>query len=278
VQPPRTLGKSGIQVPAIGVGTNKWGASGKGSDVIAPLFDAALDAGANLIDTAEMYQFGKSERVIGDCLRKSARPAIVIDKFTPWPTRFSSKTLPRALDASLDRLGTRSVDVYMIHFPFTFLSIDTMLDLIAEAVRAGKVRAVGVSNFDARQMEQAAERLARHNLPLAANEVSYSLVNRKPEGNGVLEACRKLDVALIAYRPLANGRVFAGKLGEKLTDVGRALGKTASQVAIAWLLRRDQLVIAIPGASSVAHLRENCDPLGWTLGDEHFAALDQASR
>jgi diketogulonate reductase-like aldo/keto reductase len=176
-------------------------------------------------------------------------------------------------------MGTRTVDLYMIHFPFTLLSIDALLDLIAEAVRAGKVKAVGVSNFNARQMQKAADRLARHNLPLAANEVSYSLLKRNAEHDGVLEACRSLDVALIAYRPFRAGDLFKKPaLGGKLDEIARALEKTAAQVTIAWMLRRDPQVITIPGATSVGHRRENCDPLTWTLGDEHFDALDRASR
>jgi aryl-alcohol dehydrogenase-like predicted oxidoreductase len=276
--PLRKLGRSGIEVPALGVGTNQWGASGKGADVIAPVFTAALDAGVGLIDTAEIYQSGRSERVLGECMRRDSRPAIVVGKFAPLPFRLSLEAIGRALDASLDRLGMKAFDLYLVHWPFTFLGIARMMDALADAVRAGKVRAVGVSNFSAKQMHLAADALARHGLPLAANEVWYSVTRRFPERNGVLEACRTLDVALIAYRPIAGGGLAtrSDALGAALRRVAEARQKTLTQVALNWLLRRDGHVIPIPGATSVAHLRENADVLEWSLTEEEFAVLERA--
>jgi aryl-alcohol dehydrogenase-like predicted oxidoreductase len=273
----RFLGRSGISVAALGVGTNRWGAAGKDARALAPVFSAALDAGANLVDTAEMYQMGKSEKVIGELMRRDPRPTVIVSKFAPYPTRFSSKTLLRALDASLARLGVGTVDLYLVHWPFTLLGIDAMMDRLAEAAGAGKVRAVGVSNFGARAMRRAADRLARRGLPLAANEVSYSLLQRRPERNGVLAACRDLDVALIAYRPLSNGSIAraSGALGQALRQISAATGKTTAQVALSWLLSRDRRVIAIPGATSVAHLRENCDLP--SLSEDQLATLHRIS-
>jgi diketogulonate reductase-like aldo/keto reductase len=213
-------------------------------------------------------------------MARDRRPAVVVSKYAPLPTRLSSKSLPRALDASLERLGMATIDLYLIHFPF--LRIASMLDRMAEAVKAGKVRAVGVSNFSASQMEKAAELLGRRGIPLAANEVYYSLRHRHPERNGVLDACRRLDVALIAYRPLGGGRLRAGEeaqtpLGQALARVAQAHQKPVSQVALNWLLQRDAHVIAIPGATSAAHQRENAEALTWSLTDEEFAALDRAA-
>jgi aryl-alcohol dehydrogenase-like predicted oxidoreductase len=263
-------------MPRLGVGTNRWGADGKGADTVAPVFSAALDLGVGLIDTAEMYQWGKSEQVIGECRRRDPRPAVVISKFTPWPTRFSVKSLPRALDASLERLGSKSIDLYMIHFPFTVLSIPALLDLLAEAVRAGKIGAIGVSNFNAKRTTDAARALERHGLKLAANEVHFSAWHRAPEQNGVLDACRAIDCKLIAYYPLAKSKRRSGPVDQALGRVAAARGKTVAQVALNWLLRRDPRVIAIPGATSVGHLRENADALSWTLTDEELAAIDRA--
>jgi aryl-alcohol dehydrogenase-like predicted oxidoreductase len=276
----RSLGKTGISVAALGVGTNRWGAADKDAGALAPVYSAALDARANLIDTAEMYQWGKSERVIGELLRRDPRPVTLVGKFAPYPQRLSSKTLTRALDASLARLGGRPFDLYLVHWPYSLIGIDAMMDRLADAAAAGKVRAVGVSNFGARHMQRAAERLAKHGLSIAANEVSYSLLSRGPERNGVLEACRELDAALIAYRPLSGGRLakLSGALGEALRQIAAATGKTPAQVALAWLLSRDKRVIAIPGATSVAHLRENCEALQWTLSQEQLATLDRASQ
>jgi aryl-alcohol dehydrogenase-like predicted oxidoreductase len=277
--PFRALGASGARVPALGVGTNRWGVPGKGADVLIPVFSAALDLGANLFDTAEVYQFGGSETAIGECLRRDPRPALVVSKFAPYPTRFSSRSLLKALEASLARLGTQSVDLYLIHFPFTFLSLASLMDMLAEAARAGRVRAVGVSNFSAKQMVLAADRLARHGLPLAANEVHFSLFHRDPERNGVLETCRKLDIALIAYRPLARGRnpQEGSPLDRTLAGIAQLRQKTVAQVALNWLLRKDEHIITIPGTTSVAHLRENVGAVGWTLSDSELAALEQSS-
>lgn len=301
----RNLGASGIRTPALGVGTNRWGASGKDKNQIFQAFQAALDAGTNLIDTAELYTGGKSERLIGEFTHRDTRPVIIFTKFAPL-LRLSAHQLLTALDASLDRLGEKSVDLYLVHFPYTVLSIASLMDAMAQAMRSGKIRAVGVSNYSAKQMREAAARLARHNIPLAANEVHYSLLHRQPETNGVLDACRELNVALIAYFPLGGGLLKArqgqagqpknwmtrimekrilGKgtreqlkiLEETLETVARAHGGTVSQVALNWLLQRDDRVIAIPGATSARHARENAETLTWNLTPEEFANIDQAS-
>ena len=243
------------------------------------MFSAALDAGANLFDTAEVYQFGGSEKAIGECMRRDPRPALVVSKFAPYPTRFSSKSFLNALEASLTRLDTHTVDLYLIHFPFSLLGIASLMDRLAEVAQAGMARAVGVSNFSAKQMYVAADRLERHGIPLAANEVHFSLFHRDPVRNGVLEACRKLDVALIAYRPLAGGRnrQDGPTLDRTLAGIARARQKTVAQVALNWLLRKDEHIVAIPGTTSVAHLRENVGAVGWTLNDGELAALEQSS-
>lgn len=272
----RALGASGVSVPALGVGTNRWGTSAKGPDGITPVFSAALDAGCNLFDTAEAYL--GSEKVIGECMRRDPRPAFIVSKFAPLPSRwFSNKSLEKALEASLARLGRPAIDLYLIHSPLFLRGIAFLMDMLAGAARRGLVRAVGVSNFSARQMYAAANQLERHGIPLAANEVHYSLFHRDPERNGVLEACRKLDVALIAYFPLAGGRIRHGNpaLDGALVDIVRARQKTAAQVVLNWLLCKDEHVIAIPGTTNAAHLRENAGAAGWMLSNEELAALEQ---
>jgi aryl-alcohol dehydrogenase-like predicted oxidoreductase len=274
--PLRALGASGMRVPALGVGTNRWGLPTKGTDVLIPVFSAALDAGSNLFDTAEVYA---SERIIGECMRRDPRPTLVVSKFAPYPTRYSSKSWFKALEGSLTRLGTHAIDLYLIHFPFSFLGIVSLMDMLAEFARSGKVRAVGVSNFSAKQMYVAADRLERHGIPLAANEVRFSLFHRDPERNGVLEACRKLDVALIAYHPLAGGRhrQDGSTLDRTLAGIAGTHQKTVAQVALNWLLRKDEHIVAIPGTTNVAHLRENVGAVGWTFNDNELAALEQSS-
>jgi len=299
---PRSLGASGLVVAPVGVGTNKWGTAGRDPEQIFGGFAAALDSGLTLIDTAEMYAGGNSEKVIGDFRRRDPRPAVVCSKYAPYPTRLSARYLLGALDASLQRLQTSCIDLYYIHFPLTFVGIEALMDAMAEAHRAGKIKAVGVSNYDAGQMRRAADRLARHGIPLAANEVHYSLLHRKPETNGVLDACRELNVALVAYFPLGSGRLkapaanaparsespfarmslrgqSAGLIGlqQTLQRIAAVHDGTASQAALNWLLQKDDRVIAIPGATRATHVLENAAALNWRLTAEEFEAIDAAS-
>jgi aryl-alcohol dehydrogenase-like predicted oxidoreductase len=284
--PLRPLGKTGAEVPALGVGTNRW-SYGANDAPVFETYQALADAGAGFIDTAEVYGFGKSERLIGDCLRKDGRPAFVASKFAPFIARTSPRHLMAALDASLTRLGLATIDLYYVHFPFPFADLGGFADGLAEAVKSGKARHVGVSNFSADQMRRVADRLARSNIPLAANEVHYSLAHRTPETNGVLDACRELDVALVAYFPLASGRLAGAPADAKpdkfeqlrrvLAEVAQAHQALQSQVALNWLIARDPCVIPIPGATKAHHAKANLDALAWRLTDEEFAALDAAA-
>nr|WP_151755068.1 aldo/keto reductase [Dictyobacter vulcani] len=307
----RKLGATGITVPALGIGTWSWGDTGLWGygksftrDDITQAYKLCLDNGLNFFDTAEIYGKGESERILGECQRQDGRPILIASKFAPLPERFSSKQLLDALDASLARLGVEQIDLYQIHWPFTFLSINGLMDVLAEAVRSGKVRAVGVSNYSARQMRQAHARLARHDIPLASNQVEYSLLHRNPEAKGVLEACRQLDVALIAYSPLAKG-VLTGKyrpgketlpswqrrmmsnLGNKqqqkmeplfaaMEAAAQAHDKTLAQVALNWLLATDAHVIPIPGAKTIRQAQENAGALGWRLSDAEYTSIARA--
>jgi aryl-alcohol dehydrogenase-like predicted oxidoreductase len=280
---PRSLGKDGARVSPLGVGTNRW-RQGANDGAVKETWGALLDGGVSLIDTAEVYGFGKSERLIGDCIRSDPRPVTVASKFAPFIARTSPAQLHRALDASLSRLGLAALALYYIHFPFPFADLDALADAMVEAVKAGKVRHVGVSNFSAEQMRRMAERLGRGGVALAANEVNYSLANRKAETNGVLDACRELDVALVAYFPLASGRLTDATQGEpgplraELGKIAQARGVSVSQVALNWLLRRDDHIIPIPGASKARHAADNIAALSWSLTDAEFAAIDAAAK
>jgi len=295
----RVLGGSGITVSRLGAGTNRW-AQGKNDEAVFQTFQALVDAGVNFFDTAEVYSRGTSERLLGACVQRDHRPVVIASKFLPLPTRLSRRQFMNALDASLSRLGVQKIDLYYIHFPFTLLSVEKLMDLMAESVEAGKIRAVGVSNFNAKQMHRAATRLARYNIPLAANQVRYNLIHRQPEENGVLDACRKLNVALVAYRPLERGQLKSDTaprsssgsptstnekrkasskekfLQETLEEIAQQRGKSVSQVALNWLLRRDEHVVPIPGVTSKRHAIENADTLSWDLTRDEFAAIDQA--
>jgi aryl-alcohol dehydrogenase-like predicted oxidoreductase len=305
----RFLGATGLEVSALGVGTNRWGTRrGKNNGEVLQTFQVSLDAGLTLFDTAEVYSRGASERVLGECISRDGRPVVLASKFAPLPGRLSPHALMDALDASLSRLNVETIDLYYVHWPTIILRIDALMDMMALAVRIGRIRAVGVSNYSVRQMRQAAARLARYGIPLAANEVHYSLLHRQPETNGVLEACRELNVALVAYRPLESGLLKTqeptsraaepatpgrlarlpkpGKARQEqlaalqgtLNEIARGRGASVSQVALNWLLRKDEHVIPIPGSTNARHAAENVETLTWQLSDDEFAALDKASQ
>jgi aryl-alcohol dehydrogenase-like predicted oxidoreductase len=272
-------------VPALGVGTNRWNASGSGQVRLRDTFAAALDAGMGFFDTAEIYSAGRSELALGEAARAAGRPVVIASKFAPLPYRFTAAQFASALDKTLERLGRDSLDLYYLHFPYSPLGVGAWMRAMATAARAGKIRAVGISNCTVAQMRKAAGVLGRYGIPLAANQVQYSLLHRKPETDGVLDACRQMDVALVAYRPIGGGAISSASpagpgraaLADTLREVAAARGATAAQVALAWLLKRDDHVIPIPGSTRPEHVRENSAALSLELSEEEFTAIDRAS-
>ena len=302
--PDMPLGSTDVLLRPLGVGTNSWGDEA-GEDVgatnPAAAVEAAIASGVNLFDTAEIYNRGASERALGRALVGSDASAFVATKFAPLPWRLTSAALPAALDASLHRLQRETVHLYQIHFPFTLLRIPSLMNRLADAVEAGRVRYAGVSNYGASQMRTAHAALARRGVPLVSNQVNYSLLNRQPERNGLLEACRELDVTLIAYFPLASGmltgkyrtggqqatgfRRFSGNfrhaerlepLLQALDEIGQTHGRTLGQVAINWLARQDN-VLPIPGARHARQAQENAGAIDFAISDAEAARLSELS-
>jgi aryl-alcohol dehydrogenase-like predicted oxidoreductase len=261
--------------------------------------EASVAAGVTLFDTAAMYGSGASERRLGELAR-----GIDVVVATKFPASFLSRTddMPQALDASLARLGMDSVGLYQHHFPANRVSIPRLMELMADAVEAGKIQAVGVSNYSAEQMRLAHAALAKRGIPLASNQVEYSLLHRQPEVNGVLDACRELGVTLIAYQPLASGaltgkyaagarptgmrrfmRYFRGKGLEAvapvvalLREIGARYSKSPSQVALRWLIENES-VLPIPGAKNGRQAAENAGALSFQLTAVEVEALSQAT-
>jgi aryl-alcohol dehydrogenase-like predicted oxidoreductase len=277
----RPLGRSGISVPALGIGTNRWDCGASDQARLQQSLAAAVDTGTGFFDTAEIYSQGRSEIALGAAARHDGRPVLLASKFAPSARRVTATQFAAALDRTLERLGRDSLDLYYLHFPSALRGVGSWMRAMATAVKAGKIRAVGISNCDAAQMQQATDVLARYGIPLAANQVHYSLLHRKPEIDGVLDACRRIDVALVAYRPIGRGLIGASSgqpgLAEVLQETAAARSATAAQVALAWLLKRDNHVIPIPGATSPEHVRENSGALSLELSDDEFAAIDRAS-
>ncbi len=302
-----TLGNTDIAISPMGIGTWAWGDQvmwgyGKGytdADVRAA-FDATVAAGINFFDTAEVYGFGRAEKLLGQFIRESGQSPVVATKFMPFPFWLTKNALRRALRNSLKRLGMSRTDLYQMHFPLPPVPVETWMDAMAEAVEAGFIRAVGVSNYNQAQMGRAHTALAKRGIPLASNQVFYSLLHRDPEFNGVAQLCKDLNITLIAYSPLEKG-VLTGKytpdnpppgprkniysreylrkvqpLIEMLRDFGEAHGgKSPAQVALNWTICKG--AVPIPGAKNVRQVQSNAGALGWRLTDDEVAALDELS-
>lgn len=262
-------------------------------------FDASVDAGATLFDTAEMYGAGASERRLGELAHE--RDVLIATKFPPTMVS-RADAMPAALARSLELLQRTTVDLYMHHYPSRWVSIPRLMSLMADAVDQGKVRAVGVSNYSADQMRLARRVLAERGIPLASNQVEYSLLHRQPETDGVLDACRELGITLIANQPLANGALtgkfvggarptgfrrfmprFRGKEREAVTsvvgllrEIGDAHGRSPAQVALRWLIE-NEVVLPIPGAKNGRQAADNAGALTFSLAPARIEALDRAT-
>lgn len=293
----------------IGVGTWAWGdrlvwGFGRGyqrSDV-QEAFETSLAEGLYFFDTAEIYGQGQSEKMLGEFIASAKRPVVVATKFMPYPWRLSQRSLLRALRGSLKRLGLAYVDLYQVHQPLPPINVETWMAGMSEAVQAGLTRAVGVSNYDQSRMQRAYDALAREGVHLAANQVEYSLLNRKVEKNGLLQKCKEMDVKLIAYSPLGMGLLtgkytainppqgiragvvnYNRRLMERMEPLMMLMkrigsdhaGKTPAQVALNWVICKGAL--PIPGAKNQTQAAQNAGAVGWSLSEEEVMALDKAS-
>src|SRR5262245_61963812 len=201
----------------MGLGAWQWGdrlvwqyGYGYGDADVQKAFQISVQEGVRFVDTAEVYGSGRSERLLGKFIKETDQPILVATKFFPYPWRFTKGALVRALKASLERLGSESVDLYQIHWVSLTMSTDLLMEGLAECVKNGMTRTVGVSNFGQTRMLAAYSALARHNVPLASNQVHYSLLNRAVEKNGTLARCNELGIRLIAYSPIEMG-LLTGK-------------------------------------------------------------------
>jgi aryl-alcohol dehydrogenase-like predicted oxidoreductase len=309
-----TLGTNGITVAPLGIGTWAWGDKlfwNYGKDYaeteLQAAFKTALDLGVNFFDTAEIYGFGESERLLGRFKQQVPEAIVQIaTKYFPLPWRFNADAVAGALTASLRRLQVASVPLYQVHWPLDFLmSQKVLMEALADEVQQGRIGAIGVSNYSVEQMQRAHKFLAARGIPLAANQVQYSLLARQIEHNGVMVAARELGVVILAYSPLAQGLVtgkytvenyqpptggrqldprFSRQGLEKLApviDALKAIGaghdKTPAQVALNWLIAQGN-VLVIPGAKNADQVRQNAGALGWEMTAEELARLDAVTR
>jgi len=293
-----------MPVSVVGLGCNNFGMRIEYEDS-KRVVDACLDAGINFFDTADIYGGTKSEEYLGRALGSRRSQAIIATKFGAKLDDDRHGATPayirRAVEDSLRRLGTDYIDLYQLHVPDPHVPIAETLGALDELVKAGKVRAVGCSNFSAEQLREAEGAVA----PGAARFVSvqnhYSLLHREPEPD-VLPECTRLNLAFLPYFPLASG-VLTGKyvpgkpapassrlslewterfrseesiaIAEKLKVFAERRGRTLLELAMSWLAARPAVTSVIAGATSPEQVKSNAAAVGWTLTVEDLAEVDR---
>ncbi len=312
----RRLGQTDIEITPIGLGVMQF-AGGAGvfgmmfpeisQETMSGIIRTALDGGINWFDTAEMYGRGRSEQRLANALRAAEKTDDEVIVATKWFPMFrTARNIPRTIHDRIRFLDGYSIDLYMIHQPWGFSPPEAEMDAMADLVEVGMIRSVGVSNFNAEQMRRAHAALQKRGLPLAANQMQYSLLHRKIETNGVLAAAKELGITITAWSPLASG-LLTGKFHKdpeilNQTSFGRRMrlrreiersrplilaleevaikhDATPAQIALNWLIHfQGDAVVAIPGASKVKQAEENAEVMNFKLTNDEMARLDELSR
>ena len=309
--PLRKLGQTSIEISALGLGA--WQFSG-GRGLIGgywealdeattrAIVEAAVAGGINWFDTAEAYGGGESERNLSRALRQAGIGSDQVRIATKWwPVLRTADHLRATIDERLDCLGGYPIAHYIVHQPLSLSSIHRQMNTMADLMDEGRIESVGISNFTARGMRQCHEVLSRRGYGLAAHQVRYSMLFRKIERNGVLDAARELGTTIIAWSPLEQGLLTGrfhelgkvpdsvswmrrGMIGNRLEktrpliDRMRELGEkyqaTVSQIALNYLIHaQGDTVVAIPGASRVSQVEQNAGALRFRLEPEDIEEL-----
>lgn len=294
---------SSLSVSEVGLGCNNFGRRLDAADS-ATVVNAALEAGVDFFDTADIYGEGKSEEYLGRALGKRRDGVVIATKFGGVMEGRGKGASPawirQAVEASLDRLGTDRIDLYQLHYPDPDVPIEDTLGALGDLVNAGKVREAGCSNFSVGQLRESAA-VHGKGARFASVQNEYSLLHREPEA-GMLEECERLGVAFLPYFPLMSG-LLTGKYrrgqplpqGSRITKEGRfadllsdrnlavveelilfaeARGRTILELAISWLLARPAVASVISGATSPGQVKANVDAAGWRLSESELAEID----
>jgi diketogulonate reductase-like aldo/keto reductase len=266
----------GVSIPILGLGT--WGMGGRetpdkarDSDTVTAI-RMAVELGLTHIDTAEYYGAGHAEELVGEAIDGMDREKLFITSKV-WHNHLHRDDLLRSMKASLKRLGTDYVDLYLIHWPNPDVHLKETMEALEECLREGHTRFIGVSNFSAQLMEEAQRNLRE--TKLVANQVQYSLLDQKPRME-LLPTCRKMGVSLIAYRPLERGAILQTP-NPVMDEIAKAHGKTRVQVALNWLISQEN-VFTIPKSTNPIHIMEFMGALGWRLTPEEWSRLAEAYR
>ncbi len=259
----RDFDTTGKEVSVIGQGS--WQMKKSGLEALR----AGIELGMMHIDTAEMYT--GAEEIVAAAIRGRRKEIFLVSKVLP--SNASSKGTLRSCDASLKRLNTDYLDLYLLHWWSGSHPIAETMRAMEELVAAGKVRHVGVSNLDVGQLKQAQKALTRERI--VCNQVLYHLRSRGIE-NRLLPYCESEGIAIVGYSPFGNGDFpsAASKQGKTLATIAERHGKTPRQVALNFLTRRPSL-FTIPKAGNVDHVRENAGGSGWKLTPEDLKLIDE---
>ena len=298
------LGTSGLTVSVVGIGCNNFGGR-LDAEATASVVDAALDAGINFFDTADIYGRTKSEEYLGRALGRRRGEIVLATKFGMMVDEKRHGARPeyirQALDDSLRRLGTDYIDLYQLHRPDDTVPIADTLGALDDAVKAGKVREIGCSNFSVDELREAEAAVRPGGARFVSVQNEYSLFFREPE-QGVLAECERLDVAFIPFFPLASGlltgkyrlgqpapqgtRLTEGRRSSELNDrklakvealiaFAEGRGHTLLELAVSWLLARPAVVSVIAGATNPEQVRANATAAGWQLTPDEMAEVDR---
>jgi len=294
-----------LQVSVVGLGCNNFGWR-LDADATAKVVHAALDAGVNFLDTADIYGGTKSEEYLGKALRGRREQVVVATKFGMKVDEQRQGAKPayvrQAAEDSLRRLATDYIDLYQLHQPDAETPIADTLGALNELVKAGKVREIGCSNFSAQQIEEAKAAVPPGAARFVSVQNEYSLLHREPERE-VLPECERRGLAFLPYFPLANGLLtgkyragrpapqgtristqerFGKLLNERNLEVAEGLirfaearGHTILELAFSWLLAHPVVASVIAGATSEQQVRSNAGAAGWKLTPADLAEIDR---
>jgi diketogulonate reductase-like aldo/keto reductase len=254
----KKLGNTQVKISEIGQGT--WQYRGG----VEPL-RVGISLGATHVDTAEMYG---TEETVGEAIAKDRSKVFLATKVSP--SHLHHDDLIKAAEASLRRLDTDTLDLYMIHWPNPRIPIGETMSAMEELVKKGKIKHIGVSNFSVQELKGAQSALKSEKI--VSNQVEYNLQNREIEEE-LVPYCKKEKVTVVAYSPLARGNI-SGNENRVIDRIAEKNNKTPAQVILNFLTREEN-VVAIPKANRSEHVKENCGASGWRLPNDDLREIDE---